>query len=181
MGTIALILLLLLSTTSCTSRSTPGCMSPAQLVSRFERLRALNWRTVSATDLNWPVSPVNDAAAANEILSHVGIRDDDYCLCCETLTFADRRQTALRSVGIIHEFDNRRDALGLARALARAALGPHATGVHLTGVETEGEITESLGSSGTETDTILDVRVFRRGSQWLTNVFWGRYYHQDQE
>jgi hypothetical protein len=173
---LALLAWLLLG---CQSGTVRRCAPPSDLATKLAYLRDMNWRDIrldAMGDWHAEIDKSNATAKSFEARRNGG-RSSDFCSCCESLLFAREGASEdyhLESVGLLHAFGAYDEAAAYASHLISAARGD----AHFNALSAPAntEVERSLGWTEPGRTTILDVRVFRRGDYWMSNVYWARLY-----
>ena len=170
-----MLLLLCVVSLNCRSSGASGCDNSA-LIANLKSLISLDWRDVSQDlAVKWRANTV-DAYSSN-IRTHVGERQNDACLCCESLIFTqDESGRHLEAVGVSHTSGTKSEAIALANDLVRAIF-PAGERFQPLEIIDGPVVSKSFASPRFRDSTrVLDARVSRMGDEWLVNVYWSRVY-----
>ncbi len=175
-----LIAVLMSLLTACSHTRRPGgCTPPAEVISRFESLRAVDWRTRS-----WEVAPIWSANPERVFAqaTHKAVVVDGVCECGEVLDFASdggERRQHLYAIAIVQPTASYGDAVALANNILEAAQGPERFAA-IPAQPQSAAFLKPFGWLGLEYDTILNVSVSNHRGAWLANVYWARLYATKQ-
>jgi len=190
--TLVFLLSLSVAITACSTGCASRCISSDELVARFAALRDADRRNLSQDIVRvWHASPQTEQVGSNSvnlpasesIVEHVGALNGTDCVCCESLTLSDAKGSArnghLEAVAVLREATSFNEALTFLRNLVRGATGSDLDSRRLAELRPDADAEMSLGWPETERDTMLDIRLSKRGHKWVANVYWGRFYRSE--